>query len=336
MATPSARGSPLVTFLVLLLLLAAALGGAEAWARARYPAEALLPVPEMPFLVDDPVLLWRLRPDHSAATVPGGPVMHTNAQGFRDGPVGPKAGRTRLLSLGESSTWGFGVGDGQTYSDVLEGRLGAGFDVLNAGQPAWSIWQTWRFVGTEAAALEPDVLLVYHLNNDRLPRGASNRRDPFHVALTDRQLTEAREPLAPVVRVLSASRLQALLWQRWLAPRLVSGAASVARDVVRVPPADREAAWAGLVGWCAGHGVRLVVIHPVYGGPNAQRDSLLPRVAGEAGATYVDLPAIKARAGQKDFFMVDDTHPTVEGHRWIGEALAAALAPVLGAPGGAP
>jgi lysophospholipase L1-like esterase len=327
---------------VLLVLLAAALGGAEAWARARYPAESLLPVPEMPFLQDDPVLLWRLRPGVAMPTSPGGPLMHTDALGLRDAEITPKAGRVRIVAVGESTTWGFGVGDAETYPEVLQIRVDPGgtrVDVVNAGQPAWSIWQTWRWLATEGDTLEPDVLVAYHLQNDLLPRGASNRRDVFRVALTDRQLSEARAPFAPVVRVLGQSRLQALAWRHWLAPRVVEGVAgAVEKDVVRVPEADRRLAWEGIRGWCAERGVRLMVVHPLYAGPAARRDALLAEVGAAPETLYVDLPAEKARQGLGEridgtpMYQSDDAHPTAAGQRWIGGVLADALVPVLAGP----
>lgn len=332
------RGSPALTFAVLLGLLAAMLAGAEAYARSRWTEEDVLPVPDMPFLQDDPLLLWRMRPDLDMPLW-GGVHLRTNHEGLRAAERSDKAGRTRILSLGESTAWGHSVRAEDTYAGKLQARLtadGLAVDVVNAGQPAWSVWQSARFLETEGADWAPDVVLVYHLQNDIQTRGASNPRDPFRVALTDRQLSEARAPFAAVSRLLAASRLRAVLWKEVLAPRLTPPVAGASRDTVRVPDADRTLAFDHITAWCAEHHARLVLVQPVYGIPHRVTDRFVPAYAVAHDLPLVDLPTEKSKQGKADFFMVDDTHPTAEGHAWIAEQLEAALLPLLRASGGAP
>jgi lysophospholipase L1-like esterase len=328
------RGSPALTFGALLLVLVVTIGVAEAWARARWSEEDLRPVPDMPFLMDDPLLLWRVRP-HLDLDSPG-MRLTTNASGLRAPERAPKSG-LRVLSLGESSTWGYMVQAADTYSAQLEALLGARglpTEVVNAGQPAWSSWQSAAFLETEGAAWEPDAVLVYHSQNDIQTRGAGNPRDPFRVALSDRQLTEARAPFAPLSRVLARSRLQAVIWREFLGPRLLASATRTAgpADAVRVPEPDRVAALGRIAAWCEDHGAALLLVQPVYA---HQQDDFVPRFAHDRGLPLVDLPAEKARAGVPPFFMPDDTHPTVAGHRWIAETVAPQLAALLRARAGA-
>jgi lysophospholipase L1-like esterase len=322
------HGSPLLTLAVLVFVVFAGFAGAEIAARSRWSERELVMVQDMPFLEDDPVLLWRLRPDFVSATL--GHPMLTNAIGMRDGPVGPKpAGTLRILSLGESATWGHGVEAEETYTERLGGLLARPdrpVDAINAGQPAWSIWQSWLYLSTEGIAVEPDVVLLYHLQNDLLPRG-TNPRDPFDVRLTDRQLSEARRPLGTVMKALGRSRLRQALWHFWLAPRLASGAAQASTpDVQRVPGADRNLALASITRLCEERGVTLVIVKPAYGRRNHADDALLGHFAyTHPTVRYVDLPAIKEAHEEPDFFQRDDAHPTPEGHRWIAAQLAAAL-----------
>lgn len=320
------KGNPLLTFGVLLLLLALGGIGAEFWARSRWTEAQLVMVLNMPFLEDDPLLLWRLRPNLDMQVE--GHRMQTNSLGMRDDPVGEKQG-FRILSLGESSTWGYGVEGKETYTEVLSSLLSRPdrpVDALNAGVPAWSIYQSFLYLTTEGAALHPDLVLLYHLQNDLLPRG-SNPRDPFDVRRSDRELSEARRPLASILGWLSHSRLRQALWHFYLAPRLAGGSPPPnAPDVLRVPESDRLSALDGIARFCAEHQIKLAIAKPVYGRGNHAEDRLLNRyAASHPEVQFIDLPALKQQQAQADFFQKDDAHPTPEGHRWIAAQLAAAL-----------
>jgi lysophospholipase L1-like esterase len=324
------KGHPLLTLLVLSGLLILACGGLELIARASYQAHPL--VATMPFLEDDPILLWKLKPNLSEPLWAGKP-MQTNASGLRDAPVEPqKEGTLRILSLGESTTWGHGVDAQQTYTEQLAAMLNKPerpVDAINAGVPAWSLWQSRLFLEQQLDTLQPDLVLLYHLQNDLLPRGAGNPRDPFQVRLTDRQLSDARRPLAPLMKSLAQSRLRQWLWFEFLNPLLLGGTPDPnARDITRVPDADRKQALADIAGWCMERGIVLVVLRPVYGRDNYGIDTLLEEATPKAhGIEFLDLRRLKMEQNVPDtgFFQLDDAHPTPAGHRWIAEQLAAFL-----------
>ncbi|MCH7473849.1 MAG: SGNH/GDSL hydrolase family protein, partial [Gemmatimonadetes bacterium] len=80
----------------------------------------------------------------------------------------------RILSLGESSAFGNGVGDAETYAALLEAHLNraAGqdrFTVINAGVPAYTSFQSLVYLKERGLALEPQMVLFYHEANDLLP-----------------------------------------------------------------------------------------------------------------------------------------------------------------------
>lgn len=329
------RGNPLLTFSVLVGGLLLLLAAAEGMARLRWSESQLLLVPSMPFLQDDPILLWRLRPNLNLQVWPGEP-LRTNRLGIRDEELGPKkADVPRILSLGESTTWGHGVRAAESYTELLPGLMKRPVEAINAGTPAWSIWQSAQYLQREGMALQPDMVLVYHLANDFLPRGASNPRDPFRVTLTDRQLSDARRPLAPVLSLLSASRLRQGLWSLWLAPAM-AGKGAAGRDVVRVPEADRREAIQNMIQLCEEQGTILVLIKPIYAKTRYADDRLLDSFANRShNVLFANLPRWKSEQGLPDdgLFQPDDTHPTPAGHRWIAEQLAAYLnIPSAGTP----
>lgn len=91
-----------------------------------------------------------------------------NAQGLReDHPIAERKaeGELRLLFLGDSSTFGYGVGAGETFVERTEGLLAERFPALrieciNAGVPGYTLFQGWRWLVTRGLSLEPDLLVV--------------------------------------------------------------------------------------------------------------------------------------------------------------------------------
>ena len=167
----------------------------------------------------DEELFWSLRPRFSGM-LHGKQVM-VNRIGLRGPEVGTKTeGEFRILSLGESSAFGIGVEGAQTYSAVLQGLLNENaarrkYTVINAGVPAYSSFQSLKFLELRGLRLQPDLVLFYHELNDYLPsslRDSSNSE--LGIAKTDRQLFESR--LHSLGRYLTeSSALVQFLQRQW-------------------------------------------------------------------------------------------------------------------------
>ena len=123
----------------------------------------------------DGVLGYTHRPDWEAVhdTEEFHVTVHTNALGLRGGPARAKKapGTWRILLLGDSFAFGFGVEDDETFAAVLarELRPPPGFErveVLNAGVAGWSADQYLLFLETRGFALRPDVVLLAETEND--------------------------------------------------------------------------------------------------------------------------------------------------------------------------
>ena len=159
-------------------------------------------------LIDHPTRLWVQAPN-ARFNLPEHGELRTNALGLRDGAVTiPKPrGEHRILSLGESSTWGHGVRQSDTYSTLLERMLTTPsriVNVINAGVPAYTIQQSAVYLAEEGARLQPNVVMVYHQTNDFLPSGGIDTHNPLvRLTASDRELIRRRRPLAPVLRVSS-------------------------------------------------------------------------------------------------------------------------------------
>lgn len=117
-------------------------------------------------LRDDAELLWTHRP--GLDTVFEGVPLRTNSLGFRGGEPGPKRTK-RIVVMGASPSFGWGVEESVAYPALLAGELaaaGVGAEVLNASVIGYSSWQGARLLERQVLALEPDVVVFAYGVND--------------------------------------------------------------------------------------------------------------------------------------------------------------------------
>ena len=98
----------------------------------------------------------------------------TNSQGFRTQEFSPKQPSTlRIVTIGDSSTFGWGVDDDYTYQALLETRLrragGPQVEVYNLGIPGATSRHGLAMLKHYALDLEPDVLIIGFGSNDGRP-----------------------------------------------------------------------------------------------------------------------------------------------------------------------
>ncbi|MCL4786371.1 MAG: SGNH/GDSL hydrolase family protein [Verrucomicrobia bacterium] len=120
----------------------------------------------------DRKLYWRLKPNQNCFTKVGRRPVLINSHGTRgpEFPLEKPAGAFRILSLGDSRTFGWGLSDEETYSrrleDLLQQRVGANrkVEVINAGVNAWSYPQMLVYFREEGLRLAPDAVIVGEAN----------------------------------------------------------------------------------------------------------------------------------------------------------------------------
>lgn len=90
--------------------------------------------------------------------------VRINSVGLRDDEVGEKLKDTlRVLALGDSFTWGFGVESDESWVSLLDRSLrehGKAVEVVNGGVPSYSPMLEYLYLENHGMALEPDVVLV--------------------------------------------------------------------------------------------------------------------------------------------------------------------------------
>lgn len=151
-------------------------------------------------------------------------VVHINAEGRRDRayPLAKPAGVSRVLCLGDSFTFGQGVGDRETWPKRLEEHMGFGVQAWNLGYTAGFSPDSYAlFAREEMAALAPDVVVVqlflwndvddlrHNVWDELAPDGFPRRiRSPLNFIDADgRRLWEANYPLRLRIPVLRESHL---------------------------------------------------------------------------------------------------------------------------------
>jgi lysophospholipase L1-like esterase len=284
----------------------------------------------------DDRLFWRLKPN----LVENG-RRFTNALGLR-GPEIPekRPDEFRILSLGESTTFGWNVSYEQSYSALLQELLpslaGRRVRVVNAGVPSYTSFQAYHYLRERGLDLEPDAVLLYFGANDFAPaiqRAARSARWLEDASLTDPELYAMRR--RPLVR-LNSELLEHSNFYRWLAlparPREPPAPADPPRS--RLSLSDRRRVLSDFLDLCEAAGVQLVIVVPWYR-EFSLHEPLLREFAAANGVPIVDLPALLTPLPQpRERYFQDIIHPNAAGHRLIARALAASLRELWGQPRG--
>ncbi len=159
---------------------------------------------------------YRLRPGYRGHQ---GPIeIAINSNGLRGTSYGPVKDGYRVLVLGDSLAFGWGVGYPLTFPALLEQRLAAqkpGARVINGSVPGYSTWHQQEFLAANADAIQPDLVLVALFGNDYLEREwVANKRG----TLTKRGMEDLRSDTAEFFFN------NPFLSRRWATYRLVKNA----------------------------------------------------------------------------------------------------------------
>ncbi|WP_428563576.1 MAG: GDSL-type esterase/lipase family protein [Solidesulfovibrio sp. DCME] len=115
-------------------------------------------------------------------------TLSSDGRGFRDSKAQAAPGRAepiRILCLGDSYTFGYGVDDPYTYPAQLQAMLATArpdlaFDVMNAGYPRYGIDDEASFFERKGKACRPDLVILQFFLNDIQDMV---RRQPFGLFL---------------------------------------------------------------------------------------------------------------------------------------------------------
>ncbi len=137
---------------------------------------------------DSPILVYELRPGARITTTYLNPEQRewkysasVNFQGFRGEPVGLEARKPRIIVLGDSYVFGYGVNDDQTFSHVLQNRLRDEVEVMNWGGPGYNLVQAIELLKSKGQEYRPELVILALHYNDFEPPALQSARQVQHV-----------------------------------------------------------------------------------------------------------------------------------------------------------
>ena len=139
-----------------------------------FPQNRDIDFPE--FYKKDSQLFWRFRPDtHIDSRQFSTLTYDINSRGLRGPEIEPTDTKTRVLALGNSCTFGWGIPYRDIFTSVLQQQLNASaggdfYQVINAGIPGYSSFQGKRFL-PQLMDLHPSAVLIMFGWNDHFPAG---------------------------------------------------------------------------------------------------------------------------------------------------------------------
>lgn len=306
----------------------------------------------------DPVLGWRGRPDaHLRFRRPQFDVeVALDAHGWRQpDPPPPADPAARVLVLGDSFTWGWGVPQGAVYTDHLQRALPR-TAIANRGVNGFGTGQELLLLQQELAARTYDAVVLQFFFNDMADNvdGKSGRRPLFRLD-GDRlePPTGVLQPLQGRLRQWLKDHSRAFLLFDFAtrslgandaAPPLQPVAEPAPLDPSRIPGAALTQRLVGAMADSArAHGARFVVLYAPHRLELTAPGAVPPQIraaraaaeaaVADAGVAWVDLTPAFAAATTPVLFAGDE-HWTPAGHALAARVLLDAdVLPAAGAGG---
>lgn len=284
-----------------------------------------------------PGICWTLKPNLVDYPVKGrcwgrdvSFSVSTNAEGLRGPALAPAGEKIRLLALGDSTTFGLGVNNDETWPAQMAAALnsrggGAAFEALNAGVSGTSTFQALVYLDKRGLSFGPAAVLVCCGHNDF---------DSWN-NMTDMEQAAAMESPAEPGAARSFSDLFALT-------RRAMGEAG--RDVQtliqgkrpRLTPEEYRETLEKIRELCAAKGVEVFFILWPYEdqAPTATPEwrgyqEILLEFGKTPGVRFINLHPVFHQAGAGAGLYADPVHGNATGCRVAAEAIAAAVAAVF-------
>lgn len=290
--------------------------------------------------------------------------VRINAQGFRGGDwtpaENPKPVAGRVLLLGDSQMFGYGVDEGDSQIGRLPAALGPGHEVLDAAVPTWGPPEYARIVDELAPTYRPAVVVfVANVANDWFEAKVDNaRRTTARDGWAAYNLVGTSEPTEFPGRrfvfgrshlVLGVREIMAFGSRQAAPPQATSAAARLAdqlKYLIRTDAPHRSRITRHLLAArdaCERWGCRVVTVtlpldvqvHASEWAKYSDAPIDLGRVRALAGiyleeARTHGVPALDLfeplAAASPGAFLPDDYHLSPAGHRAVAEAIAPLIA----------
>lgn len=320
-----ARSSLSRRLLFSLVPVAVLLGGAELGLRAAgWPDPDGSYTHNDVYWVTDPGLRGEAFPHpEEAATF----SVSTDQQGLRAPlhPVDKEGGAHRIMTLGCSTTFGWGVDDEESYPAVLERLARAGgharTEVINGGQPGYTSFQGRWLWGSVLDDYEPDVVLIGYVVQDARKAAYSDKSQ----AVLQQDARFLKDHF--LYRFRSYLGLRSLLGG--VQTRAKERGEGDEGGAYRVPPEDYADNLRALVAEVEEQGGQAVLFgYPLErSGYTADHRTILAAAATELGVPHLDLQdrMTEATRSQTLYFPKDRGHANADGNALIAKWVYAFL-----------
>jgi lysophospholipase L1-like esterase len=246
--------------------------------------------------------------------------VRINALGLRDRniPVAKDPNSKRILMLGDSITFGWGVPAALTASKRLETALresGANVDIINTGVGNYNTRMEVEYFMTQGRALAPDIVVLNYFINDAEPipsyaNGLLERHSKAFVYFSSRLDSAMR--LAGIGRQKDWKTYYRDLYEERTNP---GGWTGVERSIAK------------LAAYCRENKIKLLLVNypelrELDPYPFANVTALLRGLATRLGVTFVDLlDSVRKEAPETLWVSVPDPHPNARANELFAAAL---------------
>ncbi len=280
-----------------------------------------------------PEYLWQLYPRRQGMADVGGGVrsLRVNSMGFRGDEISPvKPPDTyRIIILGDSSAFGYGVDQEEMFSTLLFRELeksapeGIRIEVINMAVPGYTTFSSRRLFLDRGIPLQPDLVIIAHNNDPDLDWGSDASRSMDGIRLK-------------IAKCLYKSDLY-LLFRKYVLNYRFRGDDRRDRQppphlsVPRVSPEElRENLWAIYSGaGDAGADVMIISMPRQEEGDDSLKAyrGIMEKTAREIGGVFVDL--YRGWRDPDEEFFIDTIHPSPRGHRRMAREISMEIIPII-------